>query len=333
MISLEFGEQTPARQAPAKTCLLPNGLDPYGCAIERNINLVTRCDSQTVAHRFGYHHLPLGANTVSHTGKYNPRLCPRLPRPSSKNRDLISTTYMCGRSTLTQSRYALEGFFHVKRENDHVDDHKYVPHYNFPPTEQVPGARIGKEGEMRLDTYRWDFVPNWVRNIAEFKLTTINARSESVAKARTYAAVFCSHRLLVPADSFFEWDRSNPKNKHPHLVARRDGEPMVFAGLYDSYFHPDTSEGERWIATCTILTTAANEDMPIHDRLPLILERDGWERWLDPELHDVDELEAMVSVAPFGVLTHYPVDRKVGSVKNDDASCIEPVDLSTGTLF
>src|SRR5271155_3356878 len=110
---------------------------------------------------------------------------------------------MCGRFTLTQSRCYLEGFFDVKPENDHVDDQAYMPHYNFPPTEQAPGARIGKGGEMRLDTYRWGFVPNWVHNIAEFKLTTINARAESVARAKTYAAGFRRHRLLVPADSFF----------------------------------------------------------------------------------------------------------------------------------
>jgi len=71
VIGFELGKETPARQAPAKTCLLPNGLDPYACVIERKINLVTRCDPQTVAHRFRNHHLPLGANTGGHTGEYN----------------------------------------------------------------------------------------------------------------------------------------------------------------------------------------------------------------------------------------------------------------------
>jgi len=71
MIGFEFGEETSARQAPAKTCVLSNGLHPYGFAIEREINFVPRCDSQTVAHRLWNHHLPLRANTVSHTGKYN----------------------------------------------------------------------------------------------------------------------------------------------------------------------------------------------------------------------------------------------------------------------
>lgn len=73
MISLKLREETLARQAPAKTCLLPHRLNPNGFAVKRNINLVTGRDSQTVAHRFRDHHLPLGANTVSHTGEYNLR--------------------------------------------------------------------------------------------------------------------------------------------------------------------------------------------------------------------------------------------------------------------
>ena len=77
MIGFEFGEQASAREAPAKACLLPNGLDPNGFAIERKFDLITRCDTQTVAHRFRNHHLPLGANTVSHTSKYNCRHCAR----------------------------------------------------------------------------------------------------------------------------------------------------------------------------------------------------------------------------------------------------------------
>jgi putative SOS response-associated peptidase YedK len=126
---------------------------------------------------------------------------------------------VCGRFTLTQSRYQLEDSFQVKPDHDHIDERVYVPHYNLPPTEQVPGAHFGKDGEMRLDTYRWGFVPNWVRNIAEFKLTTINARAESVAKAKTYSAAFRRHRLLVAADSFFEWDRTDQKNKQPYVFA------------------------------------------------------------------------------------------------------------------
>jgi putative SOS response-associated peptidase YedK len=111
------------------------------------------------------------------------------------------------------------------------------------------------------------------------------------------------------------------------VFVRRDGEPMAFAGLFDSYLHPDASDGERWIATCTVLTTSANTDMPIHDRLPLILERDIWDRWLDPSVQDVDELEGLIHVAEPGVLRHYPVDRKVGSVKFNDPSLLEPIEL------
>lgn len=234
---------------------------------------------------------------------------------------------MCGRFTFTQSRYQLEGFFKVKPDHDHIVEGQLEPIWNLPPTTNIPGARVGRDGETQLDLYRWGFIPNWVTDISQFKFTTINARAESVARAKTYASAFRRHRLVVPADSFFEWDRTDPKNKQPYVFVRQDGEPMAFAGLFDSYLHPDTSEGERWIATCTVLTTAANADMPIHDRLPLILERGLWDRWLDPSLQDVDELEQLIRVAEPGVLRHYPVDRKVGSVRFNDASLLEPIEL------
>jgi putative SOS response-associated peptidase YedK len=234
---------------------------------------------------------------------------------------------MCGRFFLTSSRYELEEFFGVSSKRDSIDDASAQPKFNLPPTWSVPGASIGSDDEMQLDLYRWGFIPNWVTNLAQFKLTTINARSEGVATAKTYRAAFRSQRLLVSATGFFEWDRSNPKKKQPYAFVRNDGAPMAFAGLWDSYLHPDTSEGEHWIRTCTILTTAANEDMPIHDRLPLILERDLWSAWLDPDLQDVNELETMIRVAPTGVLRHYPVDRRVGNVNFDGPACIEPIEL------
>ena len=227
---------------------------------------------------------------------------------------------MCGRFYLTQPRHELEQFFGVKPERDFNGE--LQPKYNLPPTEQIPGASIDKTGEMRLDLYRWGLIPSWA-DLSNFKATTINARAESVTTKPMYRSAFISRRLLIPADGFYEWDRTNPKAKQPYAFARKDGEPMAFAGLWEGYKHP---EGQ-WIHTCTILTTANNSDMPIHNRLPLILERDNWERWLDSELTDQDELEGMIHVAQPGILRHYPVDRSVGSVKIDNAGLIEPIEL------
>ena len=74
--------------------------------------------------------------------------------------------------------------------------------------------------------------------------------------------------------------------------------------------------------------------MPIHDRMPVILESDVWDRWLDPDLQDRDELEAMLSSGIPGTLLYYPVDTRMGSTKNDDPSLIEPVEVTvTQTLL
>ncbi|HVB01644.1 MAG TPA: SOS response-associated peptidase family protein [Acidimicrobiales bacterium] len=96
------------------------------------------------------------------------------------------------------------------------------------------------------------------------------------------------------------------------------------AGLYEFWRHP---EGE-WPTSCTIITTSANANMPIHDRIPVILESDVWDRWLDPEPQDRDELEAMLSSGTPGTLLHYPVDTRMGSTKNEDPSLIEPVEVA-----
>ena len=79
-----------------------------------------------------------------------------------------------------------------------------------------------------------------------------------------------------------------------------------------------------WLASATIITTSDNPDMhEIHDRMPVILESDLWDRWLDPALHDRHELEAMLRPPPAGTLKHYPVSKDVGNVTNNDAHLLE----------
>lgn len=219
-----------------------------------------------------------------------------------------------------QSRYDLEDLFGITADHDFTDELSLQSCYNIPPTRRIPGASIGQDDERQLALFRWGLIPSWVKDLSSFKATTINARAESVATKPMYRSAFKSQRLLIPADAFYEWERSDPKNKQPYLFKRVDGEPMVFAGLFEYWQHP---EGE-WLASCTIITTSANEDMPIHDRMPVILERDAWDRWLDPDLHDRDELETMLLSSAPGILQHYLVDRRVGSVKNDDPSLIVP---------
>ncbi len=103
---------------------------------------------------------------------------------------------------------------------------------------------------------------------------------------RSTASAFERKRVLVLADAFYEWKRV-ANAKQPYAFRRTDGQPIVFAGLGDHWKAPDG----HWLASATIITTSDNPDMhEIRDRMPVILESDVWDRWLDPALHDRSEL-------------------------------------------
>ena len=134
-----------------------------------------------------------------------------------------------------------------------------------------------------------------------------------------YRSAFERKRVLVPADAFYEWKKS-AKAKEPFAFRRTDGQPMVFAGLCDHWKAPDG----HWLASATIITTSDNLDMhEIHDRMPVILETDMWDRWLDPALDDRNVLETMLRPPPAGALEHYPVSRDVGNVRHNSAHLLD----------
>jgi putative SOS response-associated peptidase YedK len=231
---------------------------------------------------------------------------------------------MCGRFTLYDEpqRYAEALDAEIA---DGVTE-RFEPSWNVPPTEQVLAVTERRDARV-LDRYRWGLIPSWVDDLSKFRGATFNARAESVATKPAFRAAFISRRCLVPADDYFEW-KTTDGSKQPHLVHRVDGEPLVLAGLWEARKHP---EGE-WLRSCTIITTEAGDDMSdVHDRMPVILEPDAWERWIDRRLNDRAELEAMLKPAPRGTLVHFPVDRRVGSVRNNDPSLIVPVE--SGALF
>ena len=198
----------------------------------------------------------------------------------------------------------------------------WQPSWNVPPTDPILGARdeVDRQGNLSrtLRPYRWGLVPPWAKDPASVK-GTFNARAESVASKPMYRSAFERKRILVPADAFYEWKKS-AKAKEPFAFRRTDGQPMVFAGLCDHWKAPDG----HWLASATIITTSDNLDMhEIHDRMPVILETDMWDRWLDPALDDRNRLEAMLRPPPAGTLEHYPVSRDVGNVRNNSAHLLD----------
>jgi putative SOS response-associated peptidase YedK len=197
---------------------------------------------------------------------------------------------------------------------------EWQPSWNVAPTRSIFGVSESK-GQRILDLYRWGLVPSWVKDPTTVK-STFNARAESVASKPMFRSAFESRRILVPVDEFYEWETLGPKLKQPYAFRRSDGEPIVMAGLQE--WNPDLDGGGR---TATIITTQAGPDMPIHNRQPVVLERDVWDHWLDGEVTDRDELESLLRPTVSGTLVRHPVGKEVGNVRNDRPELVEAVEL------
>lgn len=189
--------------------------------------------------------------------------------------------------------------------------------YNIAPMQMVPIVRVNASGERELVQMRWGLVPRWAKD-PSIGGRLINARADTAAERPAFRNAFSRHRCLLPADGFYEW-RHDPDGKQPMHVARRDGHPFGMAGLYERWLSPD---GEV-LDTCAILTTDANRHLrAVHDRMPVIIPPEDYERWLDPANPDAASLCRPLSE---DALDARPVSTRVNAVRNDDPGLIEVV--------
>lgn len=224
---------------------------------------------------------------------------------------------MCGRYALTTPPQVLAALFelHGKRQ-------KATSRYNVAPTQTVPVVVQRDDGEREMVQMRWGLVPSWAKD-EKIGNRLINARSETAAEKPSFRAAMKQRRCLVPVTGFYEWQKRRGGSKQPFYIHRADGEPIALAGLWESWTNRDNGEV---LETFTILTTTANDAIAaLHDRMPVIVEPEDFQRWLDPSTKDAAALIDLLQPAADGVLTMHPVSSRVNTPKNDDASLIEPV--------
>lgn len=220
---------------------------------------------------------------------------------------------MCGRFILTATPEELAALF------GYLDGEWFPPRYNIAPSQPIAVIRLAG-GARRFALVRWGLVPAWVEDPGRFSLL-INARAEGLSERPAFKAAFQYRRCLVPATGFYEWRRGGGRQKQPYLVRRRDRRPMAFAGLWESWMGRDGSE----IDSACIVTTEANRTVaPIHDRMPVILDPAGCERWLDSAAHPAATVGDLLRPAPDDVLEAVPVDPRVNRVDNDGPDLVEP---------
>jgi putative SOS response-associated peptidase YedK len=220
---------------------------------------------------------------------------------------------MCGRYTLYHEARELDRLFEVA-----IAELLDRPRFNIAPTQELPIVRQPLEGEREAALARWGLLPFWVKDPKAFKANLFNARAEGAADKPSFREPFKRRRCLVPTSGFYEWKKSDGA-KVPHFIRLRDGAPFAFAGLYDRW-----ERGNAVIESFTILTTRPNDLMAaLHDRMPVILAPTAYDRWLDPGLHDLADLEDLLQPFPSDEMEAYPVSRAVNGPRQDDPSLIE----------
>ncbi len=227
---------------------------------------------------------------------------------------------MCGRYGRRADKQRIAEW--MQTHNTSVfDDSYFEPSYNVAPQSFQPVVRLDPEtGERELTVMRWGLVPFWSKD-GKAAFNTINAKAETVATSPAYREAWKRRRCLVPADFFFEWKKLDEKTKQPYAISLRSGSLFAFAGLWDRW--KDKATGDE-LKTYTILTTDPNELMEtIHNRMPVILARSDYERWMapaEPSHLPVDLLRPF----PAEEMKAWKVSRAVGNIRNNNPALIAP---------
>jgi putative SOS response-associated peptidase YedK len=220
---------------------------------------------------------------------------------------------MCGRFAFTASLEELLAVFGL------LDVENFPPRYNIAPTQPIllviagsrrePGSNLP---DRRAILARWGLIPGWTKDPNDLP-AHFNARSETAAKKASFKAAMRHRRVLVPASGFYEWRRWGDRRSQAYWVRPRHGGVVAFAGLMETYAEPGGSE----IDTAAILTTGASGDVAhIHDRMPVVIKPEHFEKWLDCRTSEPRDVAQLMHPPEEGFFEAIPVSDKVNKVAN-----------------
>ncbi len=216
---------------------------------------------------------------------------------------------MCGRFAFYSPAEAAAALFGASTSLD------ISPRYNIAPTQDIAAIRNDKAGERELVMLRWGLVPFWAKD-PSIGNRMINARAETVAEKPAYRNAYKHRRCIVLADGFYEWQRHGD-SKTPYFISLAAAEPFALAGLWEDWTSKETGES---LQTATLITTEASDFMmPLHHRMPVILQADSASEWL---AGSNDLLDDVAAITP--PLQAWPVDRRVNNARNEGEELLRP---------
>lgn len=228
---------------------------------------------------------------------------------------------MCGRYGRSADRKTIVEQLQAHDASE-LDDSYFAPSYNVAPQSMQPVVRLDDEtGERELTIMRWGLIPFWSKD-SKIGYSTINAKAETITTSPAFREAMRRRRCLVPADWFYEWKKTDARTKQPYAIALRDGSLFAFAGLWETW--KDKATGKS-LETYTVITTDPNALMEsLHNRMPVILHRRDYERWLtpgDPARLPIDLLRPY----PDEEMKAWKVSPDVGNVRNNRPGLVEPL--------
>ncbi len=219
---------------------------------------------------------------------------------------------MCGRFVITLPDAAMAQLFDAIPGNDLPQGERY----NVCPTQSVV-AVVSDQGARRLRAMRWGLLPAWYKTPADGPLL-INARAETVADKPAFRGAVRERRCLIPASGFYEWTEGAGGARLPWYIARADGQPMAFAGLWQ-----DWAQGDQTLTTCAIVSCAAGPQMAtIHHREPVTVDRRDWPLWLGEAGRGA---ALLMQPQPAGIFAMHRVDAQVNSNRASGANLIAAI--------
>jgi putative SOS response-associated peptidase YedK len=231
---------------------------------------------------------------------------------------------MCGRYVSVRSNEDLTDEFDAI---DATNGEWEAPDYNVAPTKPVraivnrplrdENGTAAATPTRQLRVVSWGLIPSWAKD-RKTQSRMFNARVESVSTTNAFRRAYAKRRCLVPADGWYEWQAVDGR-KQPVYMTPADGHSIAFAGLYEFW-----GDQGQTVTTCTIITApSAGALAEIHDRMPLVLPRSAWERWVDPAVADPADLLTPWDEASGEHLELRPVAPLVNKVDNNGPELVQ----------